>query len=78
METENKSSKTKIVAALLAFFLGGLGVHNFYLGHKKNGIIQLVLSLLMVTAIVTLVWVLVDLYKILTGGMKDSEGLELA
>jgi TM2 domain-containing membrane protein YozV len=34
-------SKSKIVAALLAFFLGGLGIHSFYMGNKKKGLIQL-------------------------------------
>lgn len=34
-------SKSKIVAALLAFFLGGFGVHSFYMGNKKKGFIQL-------------------------------------
>jgi TM2 domain-containing membrane protein YozV len=34
-------SKSKIVAALLAFFLGNLGVHSFYMGNKKKGFIQL-------------------------------------
>ncbi|MDO4251170.1 MAG: TM2 domain-containing protein [Moraxella sp.] len=31
----------KIVAALLAFFLGSLGVHKFYLGYNKQGFIML-------------------------------------
>lgn len=30
--------KNKITAALLAFFLGGIGIHEFYLGEKSNGI----------------------------------------
>jgi TM2 domain-containing membrane protein YozV len=34
-------SKSKIVAALLAFFLGNLGIHSFYMGNKKKGFIQL-------------------------------------
>lgn len=34
-------SKSKIAAALLAFFLGGLGIHKFYLGCNKAGIIML-------------------------------------
>jgi TM2 domain-containing membrane protein YozV len=38
-------SKNKIVAALLAFFLGGLGIHKFYLGKNTAGIIMLMCSL---------------------------------
>ncbi|GAX88348.1 conserved hypothetical protein [Lebetimonas natsushimae] len=38
--------KSKIVAFLLAFFLGGFGVHKFYLGCTKEGIIMLVIFLL--------------------------------
>lgn len=34
--------KNRYVAAILAFFLGGLGVHKFYLG-KWTGIFYLVL-----------------------------------
>ena len=37
--------KSKVVAALLALFLGPLGIHKFYLGKKVSGIIMLVLSL---------------------------------
>ncbi len=37
----NAGSKSKIVAALLAFFLGWLGIHSFYMGNKKKGLIQL-------------------------------------
>jgi TM2 domain-containing membrane protein YozV len=34
--------KNKMVAALLAFFLGGLGVQHFYLGSTMAGVICLV------------------------------------
>ena len=41
----SSGGKSKIVAALLAFFLGGLGIHKFYLGCNTAGIIMLVLFL---------------------------------
>ena len=39
-------SKSKVVAALLAFFLGGLGIHSFYMGQTKKGFIQLGLTVI--------------------------------
>ncbi|MDU8912653.1 TM2 domain-containing protein [Aestuariicoccus sp. MJ-SS9] len=36
--------KSKIAAALLALFLGGIGIHKFYLGKSTAGIITLVAS----------------------------------
>lgn len=37
--------KSKTVAAVLAFFLGDLGLHKFYLGKNGQGIVYLLLSL---------------------------------
>lgn len=39
------SDKNKIAAGLLAIFLGALGIHKFYLGYNKEGIIMLVVTL---------------------------------
>jgi TM2 domain-containing membrane protein YozV len=36
-----KSSKSKVTAALLSFFLGWIGVHRFYVGKIGTGIIWL-------------------------------------
>lgn len=36
--------KNKSLAVLLAFFLGGLGVHKFYLGYTLAGILYLIFS----------------------------------
>ncbi|MDU0349527.1 TM2 domain-containing protein [Actinomyces sp. MRS3W] len=35
--------KSKVAAALLAFFLGGLGIHNFYRGQTRRGVLHLCL-----------------------------------
>lgn len=39
------SPKSKAVGALLAFFLGTFGAHNFYFGLKNRAVTQLVLTL---------------------------------
>ncbi|MCO6506353.1 MAG: NINE protein [Snodgrassella sp.] len=38
----NACTKSRIVAALLAFFLGGLGIHKFYLNRNLQGLLYLV------------------------------------
>lgn len=52
--------KQWIVALLLAFFLGPLGIHNFYLGYTTKGIIQLVLTLTFIGIIVSGIWAFID------------------
>ena len=69
--------KSKLIALLLAFFLGSLGIHNFYGGNKQQAIIQLVLTLVgWLTAVILIgfvlvfavwIWVIVDLILIATG-----------
>ncbi len=39
-------SEKRVAAGVLAILLGGLGIHKFYLGYAKEGIIQLILGLL--------------------------------
>lgn len=36
----------KLAAGLLGIFLGGLGIHKFYLGYNKQGIIMLLIALI--------------------------------
>ena len=38
--------RSKLVAGLLGIFLGGWGVHNFYLGKIGRGIAQIVVSII--------------------------------
>lgn len=40
------NEKNKIAAGVLGILLGTLGIHKFYLGYKKQGIITLLISLL--------------------------------
>lgn len=40
------NEKSKIAAGLLGIFLGGLGIHKFYLGYTKEGVVMLVVGLL--------------------------------
>ena len=41
-ERANWPIKNKIVAALLALLLGGLGIHKFYLGQSGKGVLYLI------------------------------------
>lgn len=47
--------KDKNVAAILALFLGGIGVHKFYLGRTGAGILYLLFSLTMIPALLALI-----------------------
>ena len=40
--------KSKVAAGLLALFLGGLGIHKFYLGYVGAGIVHLILTFIII------------------------------
>ena len=65
------SEKKRLVALLLCFFLGGLGVHRFYVGKTGSGIAQ----------ILTLgglgIWWLIDFIMIICGKFADKDGSPL-
>lgn len=60
--------KSWIVAVLLCFFLGALGIHRFYLGYTWQGIVQLL----------TLggfgIWVLIDFIRIIIRDLEPKDG----
>ncbi len=49
------SHKSKVAAALLAFFLGGFGVHKFYLGQVWLGLIYLLFCWTFIPALVAVI-----------------------
>ncbi len=56
---------------ILCFFMGFLGVHRFYVGKMKTGLVMLL----------TLgglgVWVIVDLVMIALGSFEDADGYKI-
>jgi TM2 domain-containing membrane protein YozV len=58
MEVSNKS---RGVFILLALFLGGFGIHNFYAGHYGRGILQLICTCTLIGAPITLLWCILDI-----------------
>lgn len=70
--------KQKMIAFLLAFFLGPLGVHNFYLGKTGMGVAQLILTITVIGAVVSLPWAFVQMIMIIMGKIDDADGNPLA
>lgn len=68
MKGDAAAGKSQLTAVLLCFFLGGLGIHRFYLGYTWQGIVQLL----------TLgglgIWALIDFIRLLTGDLKPKDG----
>ncbi len=49
---ESRSNRSRLVAVFLAIFLGGIGIHKFYLGKAGWGIIYFVFSWTFLPAII--------------------------
>ena len=75
--------KSKLAAGLLAFFLGYLGIHRFYLGYNTIGTIMLVLFVVVgpltcfVTSAAVAVWALVEAILIFSSNFQDADGRDL-
>lgn len=64
------SPKSRTVASILGFFLGGLGVDRFYLGNIGLGVAKLLVGWLTFG-----IWPLIDWIVILAGSAHDGDGL---
>ena len=65
---EYLGGQDKLTIALICFFLGGIGVHNFMLGEKKKGVIKIVLAFIFgissILALIDFIKILTDKYEI--------------
>ena len=82
----NVEQKSRTVAGLMGIlfgvFLGGLGIHNFYLGYTKKAVAQLLLcilgSCLIVGPLASGIWCLVEGIMIIAGNINtDANGVPL-
>lgn len=68
--------KSRLTAGLLGIFLGGFGIHNFYLGYTTKAVIQLILTL--VSCGIGSIWGLIEGILILCGKINvDGKGIPL-
>ncbi len=79
LATVNANSKSKLAAGLLGIFLGGLGVHNFYLGNTGKAVAQLLIGVLgsciAIGPAVSGIWGLIEGIMILCGKINtDAQG----
>ena len=64
----NASTKDWLVTLLLCFFVGGFGIHRFYVGKTGTAIIQLL------TLGACGIWTFIDFIVICIGNFTDAEG----
>jgi TM2 domain-containing membrane protein YozV len=65
--------RTRLAYILLALFLGTLGIHNFYSGHTKHGVIKLVLLIACgLGLLVNPIWSIVEMITV----TKDAQGVQ--
>ena len=68
---EQKSPKSNVVAFILCFFIGALGVHRFYVGKIGSGVAQLL------TLGGLFIWSFIDFIMIICGKFTDKDGKTL-
>ena len=69
--------KSRVAYILLGFFLGTIGVHNFYAGYSGKGIAQLLITLFMgwliIPYLAVCIWVIVEIIAV----DKDAYGIKM-
>jgi len=81
MQQATRGSRSKIVTFFLAFFLGTLGIHNFYLGKTGLGIAQLLITVLTfgIGMLITGPWSFIEgVLALASSNFRDGDGLPLS
>ena len=78
-----RGDKSMLLAYVLWFFLGSLGIHRFYLGATRSAIIILILTILSIVlsvvgvgpllGLVVVIWLIVDIFLI-PGMVRAANG----
>ena len=69
--SDQKEVQSKIMMAVVCWFIGVLGIHRLMMGHKNWW-------LMLITFGGCGIWALIDLIQILTGGLKMADGRDLS
>lgn len=74
---EKSCQKSWVTTILLCIFLGGFGAHRFYTGHFATAVTQLILTLTVMGAFITGIWVIYDLVMIILKKFETADGSPL-
>ncbi len=77
MDQQNSIKNKYYYAIFLCLFLGMFGIHRFYTGYKKVGLIQLFLLISVIGLPISFVWALFDLITIINKKYKTKDGIYL-
>ncbi len=82
MITPPENTKSSTTALILAIFLGGLGIHRFYLGRIGSGLLRIAANLLFLVPFVGPIfvvgWWLLDIILIANKSLRPADGFTYA
>ena len=77
--SRSRKSKSHVIAALLAVFLGMFGVHKFYLGYNQTGFVMLAVTVLGSLVTFGVALLVVEVISLIEAGIyliKSQEAFE--